>query len=249
MQEMIALVASVVIGAVIILAVALVQWRGQHTSIDATQFVTAKSGVLDFAEIMEEDISNLGAGLSAAAMTGGSVGNAGGFVGGNAAFDTSSSSTIRRVEFYTWADTTADFSDTPPAPPAYPVNYQPYRVRYQWTVTGTARTLDPTTNAYDTVPTYLVERFVNDGSGYVKSGESVNTVTLLRFDLFDIGGTPVTPAKRENTRQIEVTLMAVSPLGGGTDGMIDTEAGVAPAVSESRWNKVFRPPNLARLAP
>ena len=248
MQEMIALVASVIIAGVIVLAVALIQWRGQHTSIDATQFVTAKSGVLDFAEIVEEDMSNLGAGLSAAAMTGGSAGNAGGFVGGAAAFDTSSAT--RRVEFYTWADTTADFSDSPPAPPAYPVNYQPYRVRYQWTATGnTARTLDPTTNTYDTVPTYLVERFVNAGSGYVKAGESVNTVTLLRFDLFDIGGTPVTPANRASARQIEVTLMAVSPLGGGSDGMIDAEAGVAPAVSESRWNKVFRPPNLARLAP
>lgn len=242
---MIALVASVVIAAVIVLAVGLIQWRGQHTSIDATQFVTAKSGVLDFAEVIEEDISNLGAGLSAADMHSGAAGNLLGF---GAAFDTSSATRI--VEFYTWADTTADFSDAPPAPPAYPVNFEPYKVKYEWTTTGeTVRAYDPNTNTYATVPTYLVERYVDDGTGYVKDGESVDTITQLRFDLFDIDGDPVIPANRADARQIEVTLMAVSPLGGGTAGMIDEEAGAAPAVSESRWNKMFRPPNLARKSP
>jgi len=244
MQEMIGIVASVVIGAVILLAVALIQWRGQHTSIDATQFVAAKTGVLDFARVVEEDVSNLGAGLTVPDMlnqtnpTGytGSTANQGGFTTTSAAFDTSSAT--RTVEFYSWAPADPITTDI-----ASPLATSTYTIRYQWAATGnTVLVLNPNTGGYVTTPTYLIERYV-DGA---KTGESVNTITQLRFDLFNATG--ATTATLADVRQIEVTLMAVSPLGGGQAGMIDTEAGVAPAVSESRWNKMFRPANLARTS-
>lgn len=242
MQEMIALVASVIIGAVILLAVALIQWRGQHTSIDATQFVAAKTGVLDFARVIEEDVSNLGAGLTVPDMHNqanppgytGSTANQGGFTTSSAAFDTTSAT--RTVEFYSWAPNDPTTTDIPS-----PLATTTYTVRYEWTATGnTVLVFNPNTGGYVSTPTYLIERYV-DGT---KTGESVDTVTQLRFDLFDAAGNPTNVLA--NVRQLEVTLMAVSPLGGGEAGMIDTEAGVAPAVSESRWNKMFRPPNLAR---
>lgn len=242
MQEMIGIVASVVIGAVILLAVALIQWRGQHTSIDATQFVAAKTGVLDFARVVEEDVSNLGAGLTVPDMLNqpnppgytGTTANLGGFTTSSAAFDTTSST--RTVEFYSWAPNDPTTTDIPS-----PLATSTYTVRYEWTATGnTVLVLNPNTGGYDTTPTYLIERYVDNA----KTGESVNTVTEFRFDLFDAAGNATNALA--NVRQIEVTLMAVSPLGGGQAGMIDDEAGVAPAVSESRWNKMFRPSNLAR---
>ena len=228
---MIALVASVIIAAVIILAVALVQWRGQHTSIDATQFATAKNGVLEFADIVEQDVSNLGAGLSVADMKANAASNQGGFTASSVAFDTLGSP--RTVEFYSWADTTADFAN--------PLATGSYTVRYEWAATGnTVLVLHPPTNTYVSVPTYQIDRYV-DGT---KVSESIDTVTQFRFDLFDASG--ASTAALSDVRQVEVTLAAVSPTGGGQAGMIDPDASAVPAVSESRWNKVFRPANLGR---
>ena len=245
MQEMIGIVASVVIGAVILLAVALIQWRGQHTAIDATQFVAAKTGVLDFARVVEEDVSNLGAGMAVPDMLNTTpipagysswsfVANQGGFTASSAAFDTTSAT--RTVEFYSWAPSDPTTTDI-----ANPLATSTYTVRYEWAATGnTVLVLNPNTGGYVATPTYLIERYVNGA----KTSESVDTVTQLRFDLFNEAG--ASTGTLASVRQIEVTLMAVSPLGGGEAGMIDGEAGVAPAVSESRWNKMFRPPNLAR---
>lgn len=241
MQEMIALVASVVIGVVIILILALVQWRGQHTSIDAAQFTTAKTGMLDLVEVMEDDVTNLGSGLAVPDMRNTSpvpagydgssfVSNQGGFTASSAAFDTSS--TTRTVEFYALADTTTI---------ADPLATATNTIRYSWTATGdVVQVLDPATNTYVPRPTYLLTRTVDGAT----AGQSMDTLTEVTFDLFDASG--ASTGTLADVRQVEVTLRAVSPLGGGTLGMVDTEAGVAPAVSETRWHKTFRPPNLGR---
>ena len=240
MQEMIGLVASVVIGAILLLLLAVIQWRGQHTSIDAAQFASAKVGMLDLAELLEEDLTNLGAGLAVADMrnTGGAADvtpNQGGFTGASYAFDTTGTGGVRRIEFYSWADTSSSVAN-----PLTTVA-SPYVVRYEWRATGeTVQVFQASTNTYVSRPTYLVRRFVNGTA----AGESMDTMTRLRFDLFDASNTATSTL--QNVRTVEVSLRAVSPLGGGDPGMVDTEVGLAPAVSETRWHKTFRPPNLGR---
>ena len=68
MQFLIDHITSIVIGAVLILIVAGVQLRGQNSSVDATQYSAAKTRLLDLAQMMERDFSNIGAGVSTAAM-------------------------------------------------------------------------------------------------------------------------------------------------------------------------------------
>ena len=235
MQEMIALVASVVIGAVILLILALIQWKGQHSSIDAAQFASAKSGMLDLVNVFEDDLTNLGAGLSVADMENGLTGataNVGGFTGpfGSFAFDTSSST--RTVTFYAWADTSTT---------ANALSTATNVIQYSWKTTGeTVLVLDPATNTYSSEPTYRLLRSV-DGN---PAGESLDTITEITIDLFDASGAAT--GSLADVRTLEVTVKAVSPLGGGESGMVDTEAGLAPTVSETRWHKTIRPPNLGR---
>ena len=237
MQEMIALVASVVIGAVILLILALIQWRGQHASIDAAQFASAKSGMLDLVNVFEDDLTNLGAGLSVADMEDGLSGttpNVGGFTGsfGSVAFDTSSTSSPRTIQFYAWADTSTTANAL-----ATSTNV----ITYSWDNTGeTVLVLDPASGTYVSRPTLILRRTV-DGN---PAGESLDTITEITIDLFNAAG--MTTGSLADVRTLEVTVKAVSPLGGGESGMIDTEAGLAPTVSETRWHKTIRPPNLGR---
>ncbi len=99
----------------------------------------------------------------------------------------------------------------------------PHIFRYEWTEDGSANL---STGA---VPLYRVERKV-DGA---VTGQSNGMITSMRIDLLtsdslDVGAT------YGLTRQLNVQLTAVSPIG------------VGEGFEQSRWSKVFRPANLTR---
>ena len=230
MQEMIALVASVIIAGVLLLALFVSQWRIQHTSIDATQYSAAKQGMLDLADTLEEDLSNLGAGIPQATMTTTSA---------IQAFDTTGGT--REFRFYSRprslvADTLANFGANPRTANTA------HLISYQWAATGeTVRVFRPATNTFVSVPTYRITRRVNGSA----AGESLDTITRIRFDLFDASGTPT--GAGTGVRTLVVSLRAVSPLGGGGADVEFEDA--SPHISETRWHKRFRPANLGRPVP
>ncbi len=236
MQELIGHIAAVVIGATIILILAVIGWRGQHHSVSTVQYSAAKEGILDFAEIMEEDISNMGAGRTNATLK-----NPAGY----GAFTGSTSYNVTTapysIEFYTWTNRTSEISDT--------TNYG-NRVEYRWDSVGTAQVFEPITGSYDTVPTYLIERYVNGTA----DGSSIDTITDFQFVLYTAAGTELTPAAilgnpllLNQVYTVEVSVRAVSPLGGG-DGYRDTQdSALRYEVDQTRWSRMFRPVNLARV--
>ncbi len=241
MQELIGQIAAALVGGTIILILAVIAWRGQSHSISTVQYSAAKEGVLDFAEVLEEDISNLGAGLRNNVLreldppTSPLLDSdlAGAFyTGGPAAFDTLSSSTPRRIHFCSWTargtdiDPTEDVCDD---------------VEYRWVTGSSVQVFNPATGAYDTVPTYLVERFVNG----TKDGESIDSITEITFDLFDANNTPTSTLP--DVRAVQVTIKAISPLGGG-EGFIDpNDPAIRGQIDQTRWTRMIRPHNLTRV--
>lgn len=249
MQELIGQIAATVIGGVIILILAVIAWRGQHHAISTTQYSAAKESVLDFAEVIEEDFSNLGGGLTNNAVSetvqDANCPNEGGFSANATAFDTTSAT--RTVEFYSWVDREATVPDDDPD-----VCDDGFIVKYEWTATGnTVRVLDGAT--YVTKPTYRIERFVKPASGgaYVKNGESVDTVTEFTIDLFDADGNAINLmadlTQGYRVRTTLVTLKIVSPLGGGQDVGPDDPT-YRGSIDETRWSRTIRPINLARVS-
>jgi hypothetical protein len=235
MQELIGHIAAAVLGGLLLLLLATLLWRGEQTRISAAQYTTAKTGVLDFVRVLEEDLSNLGAGLPNAVLHDSSSTDdyrGGFFVGNGAAFDTAS--TPRVLRFCSWTDRAADID------PDSTYCNTTTAVEYRWQSSGTAQVKDPGTNTYTTVPTYLVERFV----GGTKTGESVDTVTEFRLDLFDAG--EAATSVLENVRALRVSVRAVSPLGGG-EGYVETDdPDLEYQLDQTRWSRTIRPPNLTR---
>jgi hypothetical protein len=238
MQELIGHIAAVVIGGVLVLVLAALLWRGEQTHLGVVQYDTAKTGLLDFVRFLEEDLSNLGAGVPNAVLTDTSAGGLsdawqGGFYhDGTAAFDTAS--TPRVLRFCSWTDRTADID------PA--VNYcdATTAVEYRWQVMDTVRVRQPGTNAYVETPTYRVERFV----GGTAAGESLDTITLLRFDLLDAND--AVTGTLHDVRAVRVFVRAVSPVGGG-EGFLDADdPDLRFQVDQTRWSRTIRPPNLTR---
>ncbi|MDX1419532.1 MAG: hypothetical protein R3181_06145 [Rubricoccaceae bacterium] len=239
MQDLIGHIAAVVIGGLLLLVVATLLWRGQQTRISSVQYATAKDGTLDFVRFLEEDLSNLGAGVPNDVLTdsapNGSTGDAyeGGFyeVTG-VAFDTSSATRV--VRFCSWTDRATDID------PA--LNYCDLSsyVEYRWQQSGTVQVWDPATNAYVPSPTYLVERYV----GGTKQGESVDSITHLRFDLLDTN--EASTGTLADVRAIRVSVRAVSPLGGGEGYQVTDDPDLRYQVDQTRWTRTIRPPNLTR---
>lgn len=233
MQEWIGHIAAAVIGATLLLVLAVLSWRGQHHTITATQYSAAKESALDFAEVIDEDLSNMGAGLRNNTIHSPSPPYAGAFYTGGpeAAFDTSS--TIRSIHFCSWTDRTATIN---------PLVDTCNRVAYTWQQIGTVQVQSPTTGTFVTVPTYLIERLVNGNP----AGQSTGTVTEVRFDLYNASG--ASTGTLADVRAIEVTLKAVSPLGGGKGIVSNDDPNLKYQIDETRWSRMIRPLNLARIS-
>lgn len=238
MQELIGQIAATVIGGVIILILAVIAWRGQNHATSAVQYSAGKEGILDFAQVMEEDLSNMGAGLKNATLADSS--KHGGFADATA-FDTSS--TVREFRFYSWTDRLTDDN--------YATDTDAVLVRYQWSQTGTVQVLNPLTQVLETKPTYIIERAVDSGAGFEPAGSSIETLTEVSFDFFDEFGNPEnvgTAAGMRDVRAMDVTLRAVTPLGGGTGFVDASDPAQRGEIEETRWNRVIRPHNLTRAS-
>lgn len=238
MQELIGQIAASLIAGTIILILAVVSWRGQHHSTSAVQYSALKEGVLDFAEVMEEDLSNMGAGRTNNTLT--SAAGYGAFYSSTAFNTTTSPYTFK---FYSWTDRTADIT---------PGTDHDSWVQYQWQQTGTVQVKDPATGNYVTTPTFKIERTVKTAAGSAtSSGESIDTITGITFEFLNDVGTALavetTPSLMKNVRAVRVTLTAVSPLGGGEGYLTTDDAALKYDVDQSRWSRTIRPPNLNRV--
>lgn len=231
MQEWIGHIAAALIGGMILLILAVIGWRGQHHSTSATQYTAAKGGILDIVQVLEEDLSNMGAGLTNNTIHSPSPPYAGAFYTDEGApFDTTSATRI--IRFCTWTDRATPLPD--------PTMDTCVRVRYEWSQTGTVQIKTPA-GPYATVPAYKIERFVNG----TKNGESADVYTQVQFDLFDENDTPTgDPAA---ARAVLVSLRAVSPLGGGEGYNSDEDPALRYQVDQTRWSRMIRPLNLARV--
>lgn len=237
MQELIGQIAATVIGGTIILILAVIAWRGQNHAISSTQYSAAKEGILDFAEVIEEDLSNMGAGVTNATLRN----NQGGFADASAF---SLSSTTNDFRFYSWAVRGDNDNHTTDADAVV--------VRYEWEPTGTVQVFNPATQAFEPKTTYMIERAVDSGGGFDDAGSSIDTLTEIEFAFLDDAGNPVdveaNPAQMRDVRAVDVTLKAVSPLGGGTGYLDPNDPAQRGEIEETRWTRLIRPPNLTRAS-
>ncbi len=86
------------------------------------------------------------------------------------------------------------------------------------------------------VALYEVQRLVDDAGTYKITGSSAPTVREFEISLFDGSGLPVT-ATWDNTRQVEIRMVAVPPL---SDSQV---------IRHNYWQTRFRPPSLALKNP
>lgn len=63
MQFMIDHIAGVVIAAIVVMVIAVTQFRGSEVSIEATQYAAVKTRMLDVAQFIEQDFTNIGSGV------------------------------------------------------------------------------------------------------------------------------------------------------------------------------------------
>lgn len=221
MQELLALIAAIVISSLLLLAVGVLAWRMQHHSVEAVQYSAAKAQELGgLGRTLEEDLANLGAGLTTPSLDA---------TGAFAEYDTLAGT----YEFTTWTardtrtdDLTADDGDL---------------VRYEvQPLTGSDVVVrDAVTRQFTTAPTVRVSR--------TEAGRTVAYEGVLdaKIRLFDVDGDPtLIPALG---CEVEVTVRQVSPLGGGSAGMAGDD-GAVPFVDQTRWTRRFRPVNLTRMA-
>ena len=244
MQELIGQIAATVIGGVIILILAVIAWRGQSHAVGSVQYSSAKESILDFAEVMEEDLSNMGAGLTNNTLR--SSTGYGGFYGASS-FNTTTPP--YSFKFYSWTD-----RSTPINPSADLDSW----VEYEWEETGNVQVFEPTTNSYVSTPTYQIKRTVKTATGSAApSGESMDSLTEVAFIFW--GDDPATSETWEeldiesdnslmrHVRAIEVTLKAVSPLGGGTGYLDASDPAMRGQIDQTRWARMIRPHNLTRV--
>lgn len=240
MQNLLLTLAAAVIGAFVLFGVAAISWRAVHASDSATQYASSRVALNRFIEIIEADLSNLGAGLTNNTLTDtaptGSPTDAyvGGFYNsGSGAWDFSSAT--RYLEFCSVMGVMAHLD---------PATNRCDRVRYTWASTGSVTVRNESTPAHDyvTVPVYRLDRTVNGTA----DGGSLATLTQVLFEPLDEAGDVVTdPANAARVRAVRVTLKAVSPLSSGYTSTED--AALAYDVDQTRWSRTIRPANLARV--
>lgn len=245
MQELIGQIAATVIGGVIILILAVIAWRGQSHAVGSVQYSSAKESILDFAEVMEEDLSNMGAGLMNNDLHGPS--SYGGFYGASSFNATTPPYSFK---FYSWTDRSDPIDPTQP---------HDSWVEYEWEETGNVQVFDPTTNSYVATPTYQIKRTVKTATGSATpSGESMDSLTEVAFIFW--GDDPATNPETWETldvegdnslmkhvRAVQVTLRAVSPLGGGTGYVDANDPATRGQIDQTRWSRMIRPHNLTRV--
>lgn len=236
MQEWIGHIAAALFGGIILLLLAGVAWRGQHHAVSSAQYAAAKGSLLNLVEVMEEDFSNMGAGRRNNTLR--DAAGYGAFVDDASFHVTASPYSVR---FYTWPDTAAAID---------PAVDHTHNVEYRWTEADSLRIKGDSTGLYHAVPAYSMTRYVNG----VAAGTSFDTITALEVTLYDGAGAEVTPAAVAATptllnsvRAVEVLLRAVSPLGGGKGYDSDEDAALRYQVDETRFHRVYRPLNLARV--
>jgi hypothetical protein len=242
--------AATVIGGTVILLLAVLAFRGQETAIDSTQYATAKTRVIDWARMVEQDLNNVGSGLKGADITNGEAFEFTDFEGTGvfsfriaaAAFASSSDASVTGV------GRDGHYAAIGPAGGTR-------LVCYEREMTGTTvQVLDEDDPApgdqYETVELFRIVRKEAPesvpGSASNCEGRPVlaqSSPTLTQFQILLRAAPGVPAAADADVREVEVRMRMVSPLGGGR-----TEAvgGMKQHIDQTRWGRVFRPANLGR---
>ncbi len=162
----------------ILLMVLILQFRGQATTFEATQYSMTKTDLFTAVQVLELEFRNAGAVIRNPETT---------FTGG--AIDTTScfASSYATCSFTFWSRIDSTVVDS-------------VLIRYDWKQVGTEalKNHDPGAVAVPT-PVYEVERFIN-GTSY---GPLLNRVTDFRILLFDADGDPIT-GNPKKTRRIDI---------------------------------------------
>jgi hypothetical protein len=180
-------VLSAIIAGILLFVVLSLKFRGEQTSVEATQFRAAKIATLSFIRVLEQDFNNIGAQyLPTTHLT---------LKPEDAlnVFDTLSVPAV--VEFFTQTDSMQAAQ----------------LVRYEWQPTGQTVEL-----ARGIVPVYEVKRLLG-GAGGTLDGMSHGIITSLQVHLLRADSTGITNLKGPgaDTQQLLVRLQAISPLGVG----------------------------------
>lgn len=241
MSNLLATLAAAVIGAFVLFAAAAINWRTVHATDSAAQYASSKVSLQSLVEVIEVDLSNLGAGLTNNTLKdvspAGSATDAyrGGFYAASGSPWDFTSST-RYLQFCSVLDTS---TSTLPDPTTNTCDV----VRYEWSQQGTVQVRDNSTTASDyiTVPVYRLDRSVNGTA----DGGSLTTLTEIDFEPLGANGAPTSVP--EDVRAVRVSLRAVSPLNGGSGYLDEDDPALAYDMDQTRWSRTIRPPNLARV--
>lgn len=178
---------SVIIAFILLFVVLSLKFRGEQSSVEATQFRAAKIATLSFVRVLEQDFNNIGA-----------------------QFMPTTHLTLKPEDALNVFDTLGVpavfefFAQTDSMQAAQ-------LVRYEWQTTGRTVELER-----GTVPLYEVKRYLG-GAGGTLDGMSYGIITSLQVHLLRADSTGITNLKGPgaDTQQILVRLWAISPLGPG----------------------------------
>ncbi len=237
---------ATIIGGTVILLLAVLAFRGQETAIDSTQYATAKTRVIDWARMVEQDLNNVGSGLTGAEITAG---------------DAFQSTDFEATDVFSFRIAPAAFassSDASVIGVARDAHYAAIGptggtrlVCYEREMMGTTvQVLDEDDltpgDQYETVELFRIVRKEAPSSATNCEGRPVlaqSSPTLTQFQILLRAAPGVPAASTADVREVEVRMRMVSPLGGGR-----TEAvgGMRQHIDQTRWGRVFRPANLGR---
>lgn len=238
--------AATVIGGTVILLLAVLAFRGQETAIDSTQYATAKTRVIDWARMVEQDLNNVGSGLTGPEITAGQ------------AFESIDFDDTGVFSFRLSPAALASSDDPSVTGVPQHTNYAAIGpaggtrlVCYEREMTGTTvQVLDEDDPApgdqYETVELFRIVRKEAPGTATTCTGHTAvaqSSPTLTQFQILLRAAPGVPAASNADVREVEVRMRMVSPLGGGR-----TEAlgGMKQHIDQTRWGRVFRPANLGR---
>jgi hypothetical protein len=205
MQNFIGYTISVVIAGLILLMVLALQFRQREVAVDTVQYEAAKSEILAFVAVVEQDFRNMGSQQRALAKTANDL-----------AVDTavtriypdpkgpdyavSGSDTTWIVEFW---------GSTLPEQPAQ-------RIRYEYTKLASETMRVMRNGTEQDVHVYDVVRLVDGAVTARSSGEITDfSVTPRMKEECDTTDPERIPSQRRFTRKIDVKIKAISPLGQG----------------------------------
>lgn len=220
---------AVLIGGIVLLIIAFIQFRGQEAAVGSVQYYAAKSQMVDFVRQLQVDVNSIGAGVPNAQIE---LGQA--LVG-----HTVSGDTTDVFAFRTYADSSN-----------FPTKGATDVVCYHREPTGEiVHVWDPGTATYVPKPTFRIVRRLNPSSpgtcaGGTVIGSSLSTLTEFSLELRREDGTATNTFSE--ARQVYAHVRGVTPLGGGKTAH---QGGMRQHIDETRWNGLFRPPNMTRYSP